>query len=141
LQTEIKAPSGKMYNLSPLTVDDICELKHYCQYMPYRQLYDHREEFPESIVGPQLDRLFDECSKKPVTEADIENHISTIEGARFLLYCSLRHNHEKLTMKEVGDLLTISNFQSIVKQLLMLSGLWQETTSKKNPPKKQKLSH
>jgi len=135
MQTEIKAPSGKMYNLAPLALEDIIDLKAYCQYLPWHTLYEHKDQFPNGYIDKQLDRIFDDCAKQTVTEADIDKHVSTLEGARELLYLSLRRNHDNLTRAEAGTILTLDNFQDIVKRLLVLSGMWEEGDKKPNPTK------
>ncbi len=140
MQTQIKAPSGKMYNLSPLTVEHLIQLKAYCQYAPFHTLYEHRDDFPEEFVKPELERVFQECGTKTVTEEDIDQYAATLEGARELLYLSLKQNHDSLTKQECGSILTIGTFREIVERLMVLSGVQNKDKKKAPPQRRKKLS-
>jgi hypothetical protein len=49
-----------------------------------------------------------------------------MEGARELLFLSLKKNHEKITREMCGNILSIGNLEGVVKKLLILSSLWAD---------------
>jgi len=122
----ITTDSGKEYNLSRLTVKDMIEFKSSLRYAKWHELNNIKEQFPPDMVEKQLDRLFEECSSQKVSEDDIESNAFALEGASYLLWLSLRKNHEKITKEECAEILTVGNLEGIIKKLMILSGMWQD---------------
>ncbi len=122
----ITTDSGKAYNLSKLTVKDMIEFKSSLRYAKWHELNNIRDQFPPEMVEKELDNLFHACANKTVTEGDIESNAFALEGASYLLWLSLKKNHEKITKDECAEILTIHNLEPIIKKLLMLSGMWEE---------------
>lgn len=123
---QIAAPGGKSYNLSTLTVQDLIAFKSFLKYASWHGLYNIRHEFPEEMVNNQLEKLFEDCANVKITEDDMNTSAFAIEGARELLYLSLKKNHEDITREDCGNILSIGNLEGTIKKLLTISNLWEE---------------
>jgi len=123
---QITTDDGKVWSLSKLTVGDITEFKGYLRYARWHELNAMKEQFPEEIVKQQLDNLFKECAEKVVSDEDFSSNAFALEGASYLLYLSLRRNHQGITRQECNEILTVNNLEDTITKLLTISGMWKE---------------
>ena len=123
---QITTDDGKVWSLSKLTVGDITEFKGFLRYARWHELNALKDQFPKEIVQQQLDDLFKECAKKTVTDEDISNNAFALEGATYLLYLSLRRNHQGIAREECNEILTVANLEETITKLLTISGMWKE---------------
>jgi len=126
---QITTEDGKVWSLSKLTVGDITEFKGFLRYARWHELNALKDQFPEDIVKEQLDRLFKECAQKTVSDDDISSNAFALEGATYLLYLSLKRNHQGITREQCNEILTVNNLEDTITKLLTISGMWKEESN------------
>ena len=67
-------------------------------------------------------------TSRPVSLSDIDKHMGTMIGTRFLLWASLRKNHPGLKLEEMGKLVDLDNFEAAAK---IVEGLGGEAAKKR----------
>lgn len=98
--------AGKEYTLSPLTINDIGEIEIYAKAERIKALL---------LVNPALSLKEQiELIKMPLTPEDIEGVTSSIHGAIYTIWLSLRHTHKNITLDEAKAIITKDNLRDIL---------------------------
>ncbi len=111
--------AGKEYTLSPLTISDIGEIEIYAKAERIKALLFVN---PGLTLKEQIDLI-----KTPLTPEEIECVTSSIHGAIYTIWLSLKHVHKKITINQVNEMVTKDNLRDIL-------GLVDAFATSKNEP-------
>lgn len=111
--------AGKEYTLSPLTINDIGEIEIFAKAERIKALLLVN---PALSLKEQIDLI-----KTPLTPEEIEGVTSSIHGAIYTIWLSLRHTHKDITLGEVKAIITKDNLRDIL-------GLVDAFVTSKNEP-------
>lgn len=98
--------AGKEYVLSPLTVSDIGEIEIYAKSERIKTLL---------LVNPGLSLKEQiELIKAPLTPEEIDGVTSSVHGAIYTVWLSLRHAQKEVTMGQVNEMVNKDNLRDIL---------------------------
>lgn len=104
---------GKEYTLSPLRIKDLGEMT---SFIKARRIKTLSLANPNMTIREKLDIANAEISKE-----DFDTEMSTIGGAIFTVWLSLRHAHPHVTLKMVEDCMdNDSSLKEITNEINML---------------------
>lgn len=127
---------GKEYKVSPLTIDDLAEFETIVRKERNKALLESLEE--SKLRDSVITEAIGATASMPVSLADIDKHMGSMMGVRFLLWCSLKKNHPELKLKEMGKLIDLDNFEDAAKIVSGLGGkAVKEAKNVKRGPKKK----
>jgi len=129
---------GKEYVFSEITVADLAEFKQYVRNKHKKIAYEkHAEVLKTGLDLGDIDHLELLKTADIVSDKEIENESSTLEGLGYLAYLSLKHHHIQITLDEVVRLITPGIVDDIVN--IMFPSLEEDDTdkNKKKPNQKQ----
>lgn len=97
---------GKEYTISPLTINDIGEIEIFAKAERIKALL---------LVNPGLSLKEQiELIKTPLTPEEIEGVTSSIHGAVYTIWLSLKHIHTDITLDEVKTIINKDNLRDIL---------------------------
>lgn len=96
---------GKTYKLSPLTVGDFAALEGYIRNKRIAEYRKACDGLDPVIIATGIEHII-----KDTVEAAGDNSISTTV---YLLWRSLAKSDSKITIEQVGELVTLQNMQEI----------------------------
>ena len=124
----------KRYNLSELTMGDLTDaLPLWVQFLPFERFQLMKGRLPPEQFERESNRLLVECSMKcyNFNSPEVATMAQTMEGSCFLIWQSLKRNHEGITFERVKELVTPTNFPEVNIKLQVLSGQLSEGEAKK----------
>lgn len=119
---------GKEYKVSPLTIDDLAEFETVVRKERNKALLESLES--SKLQDSVITEAIGVTASRPVSLADIDKHMGSMMGVRFLLWCSLKKNHPELKLEEMGQLIDLDNFEDAAKIVSELGG--KATKERKN---------
>ena len=111
---------GKEYKVSPLTIDDLAEFETIIRKERNRALLESLES--SKLQDSVITEAIGVTASKPVSLSEIDKHMGSMMGVRFLLWCSLKKNHPELKLEEMGQLIDLDNFEDAAKIVSELGG-------------------
>lgn len=97
----------KEYTLSPLRIKDLGEMT---SFIKARRIKTLSLANPNMTIREKLD-----IANTEIAQEDFDTEMSTIDGAMFTVWLSLRHAHPSVTLKTVEDIL---DSNTMLKDLL-----------------------
>ena len=110
----------KVYKCSVLTVNDIAEFESYAQSQKLQTILKSY-----IAIGEKLD-----INSVDLNENWWETFAPTTRGTRYILYLALKKSN-KITLDEVGELITTKNTDKLVKFIPKLLGVENKVEAKK----------
>ena len=112
--------------LSPITVGDLAEFEAECK-------QNRLKRFLEVAKAEGMDKEerlegMTRVLTIPFTSGDFESEMSSANGLRFLLWCSIKHKQPKFTLKQVDELSDLGELEHIVSSITNFGRLAE------NPP-------
>jgi len=127
---------GKEYKVSPLTIDDLAEFETIVRKERNKALLESLEssKLRDSVIIEAIGAT----ASSPVSLRDIDKHMGSMIGVRFLLWCSLKKNHPELKLEKMGQLIDLDNFEDALKIVSELGGkaVKEAKNLKRGPTKK-----
>jgi len=111
---------GREYQVSPLTINDLAEFEAEVKKIRSEDIRKELKEagLPDEIVAQKIV----ENVSKSISMDDVTNAMGTMRGTRYLLWCALRKNHKELKLEDMGDLITLDNFDEATGIITQLGG-------------------
>ncbi|MHC4406551.1 MAG: hypothetical protein ACYTG0_43555 [Planctomycetota bacterium] len=99
---------GETVLVAPLTIRDLGTIKQHLLkgwVNPIGLVLPVVKDLPESLAREMLTRAYDDArNPEKVSDADVDQFMSSIEGVAYQLWLSLRHNYQdKYSLEDVWD--------------------------------------
>jgi len=122
---------GKEYIVSSLTIDDLAEFEEVVKRERNEILFKSIKDIKNSGLSSEdmLSTVIAQASK-PISIDDVQAAMNSMVGVRFLLWCALRKNQPELKLEEMGELITLDNFEDASKVVSELGGKAVKETKK-----------
>ena len=131
--------AGKVFQLSPMTDEDIAYLD---QWVQQRHIRIARKSLDENATDEQRDRTeriaLEQASTMSFMSGIGARIISTIDGWSQIMYCGIRRNHPNVTAKELRDLLLDPDNLATLQDQWELLNRVQKTGASSGVKKKKK---
>lgn len=116
---------GKDYKVSPITIDDLAEFETEVRKLRSESIKAMLKEtgLPDDVIAQKLV----ESASKSISIDDIQEAMTSMQGTRYLLWCALRKHQPELKLEEMGNLITLDNFDEATEILGKLGGKAVET--------------
>lgn len=118
---------GKKYKASPLTIGDLAEFE---SSIKSERLKVFMEGTAEKLLPEERTKIITDLCSQGIEEAEVVRQMTTLNGARYLLWRSLSKHDKKLTLDDVSNLVSMDNLLEITTIVQSLGG-----TEAENPPK------
>lgn len=102
---------GKEYTFTELTLGDYADFEEYVREQKRNRIIELAKAIPGSVTKDLLAAL-----NAPPTEKETEAEMSTIGGARYILYLALRKHHD-ITREQAADLLSLDDLADVMSQI------------------------
>ncbi len=113
---------GHDYKAEKLTLGDWAEFERVAKDKHRKNIISSgREVYGDDMPASVFDAMI-----RPLTEAEIEQYQSSVEGITFLLWKSLSKRHKDMTLEKAADLVTLDDISTITEAII--------GTSAKNAP-------
>lgn len=119
---------GKEYEAHPITLGDYAAFEQYVRQENYRTATANAAELPKDVVRDVCLRLL----SGSFSNFDIQQHLATMSGLRFMLHRSLMKSAPDLTIEDVDGPITEMN--EALDAIMSMSGFGGEG---ENPPEAQ----
>jgi len=133
---------GKIWRMSPIEPMDLGELETHLQKLPFERMRDRVESLGDACTEELRARMYEtavaEAEKLTYTSYAAAKFMNSIPGVAFLLWLSLRKNHQDLTLKDCTRMLTLKNLDQFKEKLDEVSGLKVPHKLKKKPMSKKR---
>lgn len=107
---------GVEYRVSPLRQRDYAELEQWLQDRIIAPVQRHTASLGLEERTKLLDAAFQRAALVTLTSPEAARFLGSLEGAFYLCWLSLRHNHPQLTLDAVRELLAAEEALAAVQQ-------------------------
>lgn len=128
----------KEYRISPLQDCDFGAFERWVQKRYLATTKENLDGLTEDQVNRQLDRAFERASMITFASPEAGALMSSLEGAVFLFWLSIRKEHPDLTEEDVGKLLLDSASRDTAMDIVADLNKEHSPIKKKRPPAKRK---
>ena len=129
----------KTYRFSPFQHMDYGEFENWAQDRYMALASRSVKKFPEELRPQYMQDATEYASHLTITHKDMPRLMSSLDGAVFLVWLSLRHNHPDIGLPEVGELMTddvkSDKFMTVLERLTSEIKTRKKKTVRKRPTK------
>jgi len=140
----IKTKDGKVYELTPLQMEDVFSIANLYRWRPWKKFLELNGTIPQDVFDAKSETLFASCQAKEVEpfSPEVQAFLETQEGQLLMFWLALKKSDSEITLDQATELFE----DELMKKIEAMSspavkgakGTTRKTTTKKKGRPKAK---